>query len=562
LVSVPLIGQKAKMKGQKVKAHYLQLPQTGFSKDITIYSVDVNSENNSIKTLGYTNTDVANSFKIGSYSRIEEPLGAKVVVDITGPSGSPLKLNTKKKENKKGEKWNEYSYTVKFEGSMLVKVLDKDGSLLFEDIVSESKSETTTAHRSKAALKKAFDSSKFYKSNRSKILKSLLSSGNLLVNRQFGFVPKSENIKFDRLANKKHPDYAAWKKHEATVESAFKSLTASDNSTFKEKIAPAMTFWKDKEVGYSYKDKEGKKLKHSALKNLFLASLYTEDYDGALAYAKSIVASKHEEKDGKKMVEKVTNLKSQLEKLDRTSRFFKIEMAEDIAEQKKAFKEERESQIAMGDLTVHPEFDDKVNLRSNSTVLAGTNYPKGGNAISGFWVFEKDIDGIPDFREMEKIRFAYDSNGELKVGTPNPAKIDSMIIDDRSYRVESVKLGSGIAALKVKNAIITDVKEYKNTTVVMVIPPFKKGRAFGQTSEMEPEIAIYKKADQVYYATNSLTGVNKAMKKIVKGCSVAEEYLDNLKAEKKKKSLLSRLTSTEGNEVIYNTLELFDECEE
>jgi len=356
LIVFPLSAQKAKVKDQKVQAKYLSLPQIGFDKDVSVYNVDVKADQTALTRLGYTKSSVANATQIKSYTRIEEAIGPKVTLELDGPGGTPLKLNSDKKQNKEGKKWTEYSYSVTFNGNMLVKVKAEDGTLLFEDAIAKSSTETTGKFRSVAELKKNFDSSKFYLSNRTALLKDILKSASASLNSNFGYAPSSKRVKLKRLANKKHPDYAGWKKMETVVESAFKSLTSSDNSAFVSKIAPAMEFWKEKESGYSFKDKEGKKLKYASLKNLCLASLYSEDYAAASDYASKIIASKHEEKDGKKLKEEVDKVKATLDKLGRDTRFFAIEVSEDIAAQKEEFKAKRDEKISSGDLTAHPDF--------------------------------------------------------------------------------------------------------------------------------------------------------------------------------------------------------------
>jgi len=149
---------------------------------------------------------------------------------------------------------------------------------------------------------------------------------------------------------------------------------------------------------------------------------------------------------------------------------------------------------------------------------------------------------------------------ELKVGSPSVAKIDSISVDSRMYRIETVLLGAGIASLKVKNALVYDLKEYKNTILKIVIPPYPTGSVMGQKAELEPELAVFKKSDKKFYSTKAMRGVSKAMEKIVKGCKPAMAVLEAAKKEKKKKGLLSRALSVESDDIIYDCLEAYDEC--
>ena len=129
------------------------------------------------------------------------------------------------------------------------------------------------------------------------------------------------------------------------------------------------------------------------------------------------------------------------------------------------------------------------------------------------------------------------------------------------HRIKDVTLGSGLTKLKLKNAILETIKEFDKTTLFYIIPPFKKGTAYGQSNETEAKLGIYEKEKEQYFSTKTfLGGIEKALKKVVGLCPNAVEYAEGIQADRKKKSILSRLVGFSNGDVIIETLKLYDGC--
>lgn len=556
-------GQKAKVKDQKVKANFLSLPETGFSKATTVYSVDLTTDLNALQHLGSTESGIKKSMDIKGYSQVQEKLGPTIYLNLDGPGGSPLDLQTDSKKNKEGKTWKEYSYKVKVYGTCNVKVADETGSTIFEEVIDESKTVQSKKYRSIKELKKNFDTDNFYKKNRTDLLKTIIKKSSVRLNRHFGYVPNTAKVDFRKLTSKKHPEYNEWQANESVVEDAFAKLTPYDNFEYRKAILPAIEFWKSKESTYSYKDKNQKKLKSACLQNLVMANLYAEEYKTASDYCQQIIDSGENDKWGKKQLEKIGKIEANLKRLDRRSRFFKIEMSKKIEDEIHVKELERTKAIEEGDITAFPDFKNKMKIDINTHVVAGVYYAKSGVNTEGYWAFDDELkSGLPDFRKAKRIRFGYDNDGALEVGSPNFSKLDSIRIGEIVYEVKDVTIGAGLKKVKLKNGIVEIVNSYRKTDLVYVHPSFTRGSIMGKTSDMESQLVVYDKKDKKYKSTVDMLGsFHKGMKKIVDGCEVAEEYLEEVKKEKKKGGLLNRAMGHDNSNAIIKTLELYDQCE-
>lgn len=552
-------GQKAKIKKQKVLVKYHMLPEKGFDPSITVYSVDLNANENALQFLGFTKSGIEKQIKVSGYSKIAEPVGAVVSLNLVGPSGSPLKLNTIKKKDKNDKIYRQYNYSVNFEGYMKVKVMDPQGKILFEDVVSYSKTEKSGTYSSTSALKKNFDSEEFYKNNRAKALKSLISSAQRLINTQFGIRPVKEKTSYMRLASKKHPDFAEWKKYEEQIEKASETLTASDNSKFIEMSEEAIDFWKEKESTYDASDKYQKKLKAAALVNLFLAHIYREEYDKAKTYAQKLIDTKVDEKKGKKLLKQHESITNGLKRLNRPKRYITIEKGEDIDELIEQADQELQAAIDAGDIIAFPDFEEKMKITSNTIVAKGQITLKNDKVYEGYWAYEGELEaGTPDFRDSKKMRFGYNQGGKIDVAHPKMETFKSVKFDDVTYKIQDVKIGSGLLSLKLKNAVTREFMDFKRTTLLYAVPSYRRG-TLSSGEDLRGEVLIYNKKKKKYFSNRTMLGaMRKALMKVVEGCPVAVEYLEDENSGKG--TTYQEKLGLYNADIMVETLKLYDTC--
>jgi len=555
-------GQKVKLKDLDVKANIQKFPKKGFPIGVSTYFVDIDAASNSLQTLGFTKTGLSKYINLQGYTKIPENIGAGIYLTIEGPSGSPLKLQTQNKKNKEGKTWSEYHYTVNFKGSVRRKVIDANGSVLYEDVESYVETKKSGTYRSTKELRRNFDSEKFYLSNRQSALRTLVDNTARRLRVELAFLLDSKKVEFKRLKSKKHPKYEIFKATEEVTKSAFEALTPYDNSKFKEMIAPALDTWVNEEPALLGSDKQQKKLKFLCQLNACYAYFYSEDFENALKYANLIKNGKEKQKKGKKLIKEITEMQDNLKRLGLTSRFFKIEADESISKEIEKVQDSRKTAIASGDIKEFPDFDDKLSVTRESTVVKGTSVSISGHETEGYWVYNNKYFGGPDFREPKRIRFGYLKEGQIEVGTPNFEKLSNVTIGDINYKIDDVQVGSGFGGLKVKNAVIETLADFNRTSIVRIFPSFKRGRAYGQTDDTEAAVAVYHKEEEKYKNIKGIMSQKKAIKKIVADCESAKTIAE--KEFKSKGGFLSNLGSQSDDKIeeLKKVLEEYDNCKE
>ena len=536
-----LNAQKVKVKGYDVDIKFLDLPSEGFAPSITTYNIKLEGDLNGLKALNVTESDIINRIQINGYPKSTENVGAQVIVDLTGPTGGTLKMESKKYTPKDAKEYYQYYYSTNFQGSIKYSVYDENHVLLTEDIISYSSTEKSSEYKSKALLKKGFDSSKFYLSNRNSKLNSLINSLNSVLNSKFGYSERTGEESMAKNATKKHPEYDEYKPYEEMMTNAFSKLTPYSNAEYKEAIQPAIDFWTSKEPTYSASDKNEKKLKYLCQNNLAIAYLYTEEYDKANEYAKLIAKGEYKEKQGNKLSERVESITSQLEKLGRPSRFFKIELSEEDKIKTEEAVKARAEAIASGDILSFPKFDQTLNVKTESTIAPTTIFIKNGNSQNGYLVYEETYMGRPDFRKPHNLRFGFASNGQIETGTLAYAKLDSFLIDSIMYDVKDITINAGLSRT-LKNAVIETLDTYETGEIQLIFPPFlRAGGILGGDEDLEAELVVQFTGEEDPRITKGfLKGFNSVMKSMFKDCSEAMDYLE---ASSQDDNLIKKLSS-------------------
>ncbi len=558
-----LNAQKVKLKDLDVKVNYIKFPVQGFTSDINSYSVNITCDEQSLANLGYTKSGLASGIKIPGYVKFDEKVGVVVDILITGPTGSTVNFKTDNKKDKDGKTWQEFSYQVSFSGNALVKLIDKNKKLLTEYSFPASEIQSSQVFRASSEAEKDFKSRKedFYKNGRKSILEKIWWDINSRLKYDFGIDFETDNVELRTLKEKDHPQYQEYVEMEKVVTDAFKRMTYDNNGDFISALQPAIQFWKEKEPMYSGTDKEQKKLKYACQMNLAQCYYWMDDLDNATLYAQMVANGDEDEKDGKKFLEKINKLKEWFTKLNRTSRHFKIEASETDIQQSQSLVKEKEALIASGDITAFPDFNSKMSVNSKTSIEKGIYYHNSGKIDTGYFAFEA-LDGKPDFRMPDNIRFGYLLNGQIAVGTPAYARTKGFSIGETYYTVQDVKIGSALGSVSMKNAIVEVIQDYKRTSLLIIYPPFKNANSIfsTQNEDLKPEIVVYNKEDKEYLPTDGIFGPDKALISIVDGCPLAEEYAKQKKEQTSKKSIFSRLSATVNVDTVKEALIKFDTC--
>ncbi len=553
------IGQRVSLRDFDVKANYWQLPKQGLPTHINTFHVEINSDESALKFLSTSKANLENQIVIGGYERLEEA-GAKVVVTNEGPKAGSLELKTTKKKNKEGKTWNEYHYEVESSGSAELRIEDDKGGFLHTETFFITKKKKSGTFRSVTDLKKNFNAEKFYLGLRRNVLDEMMAAVQQNINYNFSLLKKTQKVEFEGVKGDKHRDARKFNAQKPKVIKAFEAMTIESIDEFKELIQPSIDFWKEMEPKYSGKDKKERKLKYACQINLSRAYFWMEDFANAKHYATMIKEGSYKEKNGKRMLKDIAATEESLNRVKRPSRHFKIEASQEEKMAMENAKKAIEEAIASGDVRAYPDFDSKMQIKSNSQVYSGTIHKKDGTKLDGYFAYESD-DKTPDFRVPSQIRFGYDQAGELKAINTEFSQINNITIDGKEYNVKNIVVGTGLGKLKLDNAVIETVKDFNRTSLVIICPPFKKGKlSFGGASEMEPELIVYNKAENAYQRPDGLSGYKSAMKGILKGCPSAIQYIEEDKKEEVTVQISSKVLNYSKAPQIMKALELFDGC--
>ena len=558
-----LIAQKVKLKDLDVKVNYLNFPAEGFPMDVTSYHVQLDGDENRLNSIGFTISGIKQSIGISGYTQTEEAIGGKVLILLNGPFAQAGKLNTTDKQDSKGVKWQEHYYSVPINMTATMKILDAKGKLLKEEAFPYNHSVNTNVYRTQGEAANEFKAKAADMAMNGQKAAVSECIGNMVsrLRFDFGLEQEKDNVELKSLKEKEHPEFADYAAIDKIVVAAFAKMTVNDNSAYIKEIQPAIDFWLAHEAKYSGTDKEQKKLKYACQYNTALAYFWADDYDNATKYATMVANGTEDEKDGKKLNEKIIKVKAKQSKLGWPSRHFKVQQSQADLEKAEVLKAQKAAAIASGDISQFVDFNSKLDVKVGTRVEKGIVYHSSGRIDTGYFAYESE-DIRPDFRFPDKIRFGYLKAGVIATGSLKYSGLKSFVIKDLTFMVEDVKLGDGLFGVKLDNAVVETIDAYSRTSFCIIYPPFKNAQAILGTSndDLEPSFAVYNKSLKKYLAVDGLMGPSKALLKIVEGCAPAETYAKEKKEELSKKSVLHRLSATANPEIVKEALKLYDGC--
>ncbi|HLF65243.1 MAG TPA: hypothetical protein VI603_15870 [Saprospiraceae bacterium] len=220
-----------------------------------------------------------------------------------------------------------YWIEVKYALPVSMSVRDRDGHVLDDRFIftlTDQRSYSTPSYKSTSDL------DNYWRINRTRQLaelhKSMLTEAfrkiKEIVNNTFGYRRiTNENARFETIGKKKHLEYARYKKAVETIRKGF-TLMDPDKSldAVRKAVEPALTFYQNREKAYSSTDKDLFKLKHICLYNLALAYFWLEDFDKATQYAQAILKLYEKDRDVKRLIEEIDEVKTSLLRADKSSR--------------------------------------------------------------------------------------------------------------------------------------------------------------------------------------------------------------------------------------------------
>lgn len=141
------------------------------------------------------------------------------------------------------------------------------------------------------------------------------------LNSEHGFTPMEEQVRFETIGKKKHPEANAFDTALGQLSSALAIMQVDEPLNRVRQLAEEpLSFYKDRLDGLDAGDKDQSRLRHICLFNLATAYYWLEDFEASENYIRMLLEMDPDDKDALKLSESIRALKAELQKAGRSSR--------------------------------------------------------------------------------------------------------------------------------------------------------------------------------------------------------------------------------------------------
>lgn len=324
-------AQPVTIDNESVPVEYYRMPDHPLDPSFTTYSSDIEARFGGLSMTGYTETSLEDDYlNLSGYKKVSRDGDVEIEASVGDFNvfGERTDVRRTKKKNKDGKEFISLTYAkvIKYALPIAIKVSDKKGNTLEDEYISSWTDEhtyTTSYYNSLSELDSYWRinrNSKLSDLQRDRIREEFKKISNL-INDKYGYRLVNENVKFETIGKKKHPDYDAYQQAVDRIKEAFKSMSATRGlNDLKTRIQPSLDFYNAESKKYGTKSKDDIKLKHITLYNQALAYFWLEDFDQAEMLAEEIRKFSAKDKDAKRLIEDIDYTKSSLEYANKKSR--------------------------------------------------------------------------------------------------------------------------------------------------------------------------------------------------------------------------------------------------
>ncbi|HRI61270.1 MAG TPA: hypothetical protein PK228_16130, partial [Saprospiraceae bacterium] len=353
LFSVPLSAQKVDIDAETVTVRYTSLPSRPFPPDYQTYSAILSANPSDLMSLGMADYFFTNNLKVAGYKKIKTGgnFNLELIMSDYRSAGGEMKTNVTQGKDRSGkmQETKTYYYVAGYEHSLTLKVKTQDGKTAAEESwlkgvrTFKSRAFNTTAELNDyLRVSLGRDIAQDDQKAMSEAMRSIYQ----YLNRQFGYGHVNENPVMQVLDSDKHPDYADFQQAFQTSKSALATMKPDQPlDSVRLLLQPALTYFEQQKDKYNNKEDKGqRKLKYACLYNLSVLHFWTENLDKAAEYANEVIAHDYDPKDGKRMLEAISELKGSYKRTGKTTRHLKFEFPEDAEPQAVEVKYDSDSE--------------------------------------------------------------------------------------------------------------------------------------------------------------------------------------------------------------------------
>lgn len=148
---------------------------------------------------------------------------------------------------------------------------------------------------------------------------------NYYANANFGFCGLETKAKLYLLESKKHPEFENYRKHFQLILTTFASVKFDSlPSDMESRLQPAISYFESIPTQFATDDKKHKKIRYSAYYNLMKIYYHLDNYEKAASYANLLIKNDFDEKDGKKLLELIEEMKGLMKKFNQSNNHFTL----------------------------------------------------------------------------------------------------------------------------------------------------------------------------------------------------------------------------------------------
>ncbi|MCG8328447.1 MAG: hypothetical protein MI974_12210 [Chitinophagales bacterium] len=474
-------GFSQKVKWEKIKTAYTQLPSKPLPPEFTTYSVKVyGGYSDQIAGAGLTKADLAKKIAMDGFKRVDNG-HFRVVVQLGYFRTENVKTNTleRVKEDKEGNKTKYYRYTKSFQYYMPIsmQITDYKGNVIEERVLSGSSNAQTWTSKE---YSKASELNDWYYKNRTTTRNGLIKSH---INSVLSNASSSIRTKYDyqHISNhsdwmeevRKVPEEEAFLKHIDNVRKVFADMKPDESiDQMKEKVKPAIDYWASLLDLYDAGHKKERKVVHACTYNIAVTFFWLDDLDSAYKYATDCINIGWKETRPKTLQREIEAIRKLFAANNITSRHLKRDIENATPPSNAA---------AMGELAM-----EDGGAAANAVNKEGYVITSNGDSLAGQFVINTEASEELTFGPNGNISFVYVSDGMEKKNTLNPAETKAFAMDKRYFAIIPFAPGSDPDAEE--QACIMECLYDSNPVSVYTYCPYDD-----QLGEEEVEFAFRKK---------------------------------------------------------------------
>lgn len=536
--AMPAFCQKVDLDGKKITVRFVQLPANPLPEGFTNYSVNLSANPGDLSAVGLSETFFTNNMVVPGYSKVPE--GGNFNLTLTLHDYKQIKgeskTNSTKSKDKAGKETTTYSYyyEANFEHMLTLLVRSQENP----KIEQRNWLEGTRTYKSKE-----FNNSRdlntyvtkqigrdIAKKDQDDLVSSMKSIRNHLAAR-YGYQDWAEYPKLMYLDSEKHPDYAGFLEAFNTTQKALESMRPQESlDAARAMAAPAIEYFDKQKNTYDASDKNGRKMKYACLYNLMHLYFWLEDFDKATETANALIANDYDEKDGKRMLDDIAEVRKALDACRKTTRHFVYEVPgepvqADTSGDSQSAEDEPQIQYQTDSEERKSAYKERaLGLTANTVQYEGTVLGTDGTETAALFLVENPGAVGLRFSHSGNFRYAVDRGETFRVFRLDKSKVAQFSFDGKTYKIVSFRSANSVNLGSNNNTVFEVLYDAPTIAAYLAYSGDNEG------VNNPPEYVIENKKDQTLTSLNSMKFALNLNKGITKTYSDCPEVLEAAKA--------------------------------